>query len=90
MVFLLFQDIDQLKSMLKYIYLCYIGIALSISNLDIASLIIAYFLNAATFNTWLKVARSKLSNFPGFLVTIEAALGALYIKANSPKASPET
>jgi hypothetical protein len=53
-------------------------------------LIIVYFLNAATFSTWLKVARSRVSNLPGFLVTIEAALGALYIKANSPKASPET
>jgi len=46
------------------------------------------FLAAASFTIWLNVSLSRQYNTAFVLATIVAALGALYNKANSPKASP--
>ena len=43
---------------------------------------ISYFLKAASLRTWLNTDRSKVKSFPAFFVTMDAALGALYIRAN--------
>ena len=42
----------------------------------------------ATLSTWLKIDLSKVKSFPGILVTIDAALGALYMRESSPNVSP--
>lgn len=42
----------------------------------------------ASFTMWLNVFLSKTHNKQSVLALIVAALGALYSKANSPKASP--
>jgi len=68
--------------------LSYGSIFSNISTFDKKSSYFYLFLVAASFTIWLKVSLSTLNKIALVLATTVAALGALYNKASSPKASP--